>query len=127
MMLGTLRRLGAPQGTTPGELARASVIKPPSVAKRLQQLEQKGCIKRADSPLDRRSHRVRLTRKGQDTADAIVNEQLGQHCSAFFRMPEPRRKAIDQALRALLNELQPTTSVTLVSGDLNVQARPLAD
>lgn len=88
MVLGTLRRLDSSTGMTPGELARASGVAPPSIAKHLRTLEHGGLIHREENPADQRSYRVQLTRKGKDVADAIVDEQLGRHYTALFALPE---------------------------------------
>jgi DNA-binding MarR family transcriptional regulator len=106
MILGTLRRLDDRSGMRPSELARASVVAPPSLAKHLGVLERAGLIHRQENPADRRSHRVRLTRKGRDVADAIVEEQLGRHYAALFALPDADRSAMDRALRALMRDLR---------------------
>jgi DNA-binding transcriptional ArsR family regulator len=106
MVLGTLRRLDERPGMTPGELARESVIAPPSVAKYLSALERSGLIRREEHPSDRRSHRVRLTRKGRDVADAIVEVQLGRHYAVVFTLPESDWKAMDRVLRVLMRNLR---------------------
>jgi len=106
MILSTLRRLGDRPGVTPGELARASVVAPPSLAKHLGVLQQGGLIRRELNPADRRSHRLRLTRKGRDVADAIVDEQLGRHYAALFDLPETERRTLDRALRVLMSDLR---------------------
>ncbi|UXJ50242.1 metalloregulator ArsR/SmtB family transcription factor [Pseudomonas citronellolis] len=105
MALGTLRRLDSSTGITPGELARASVVAPPSLAKHLRVLERSGLIRREENPADQRSHRVRLTRKGRDVADTIVEEQLGRHYAALFALPETERSVMDRILRLLLRDL----------------------
>ena len=107
MVLGTLRRLDSSTGITPGELARASVVAPPSIAKHLRVLEHGGLIRREENPADQRSHRVQLTRKGKDVADAIVNDQLGRHYTALFALPETERNVMDRILRLLIRDLDP--------------------
>lgn len=104
MILSTLRRLDKP--LTPGELGRESVVAAPSLAKHLRVLERNGLIHRQEHPADRRSHRVRLTRKGGDVADTIVGEQLGRHYAALFALPETDRSAMDRVLRALIAGLR---------------------
>ena len=106
MILGTLRRLNNQLGVTPGELGRVSVVAPPSLAKHLRVLERNGLICREEHPADRRSHRVRLTRKGGDVADTIVGEQLGRHYAALYTLPETDRNAMDRVLRALMAGLR---------------------
>lgn len=106
MVLGTLRRLDTGIGMTPGALARASVVAPPSLAKHLRTLEQNGLISREENPTDQRSHRVRLTRKGRDVADTIVEEQFSRHYAALFALPETDRNTMDRILRLLMQDLE---------------------
>lgn len=109
MVLGTLRRLDSNAGVTPGALARASVVAPPSLAKHLRVLERGGLISREENPSDQRSHRVRLTRKGRDVADTIVEVQFSRHYDALFALPEAQRNTLDRVLRMLMKELEKPT------------------
>ncbi len=106
MILGTLRRTRDPLGLTPSDIARISVVSRPGTARRLARLESLGLIQRQAGPSDQRSHRIRLTSKGETVGDAITHEQLTDKFAAFFHLPPSDRQHLNLTLKHLLQALK---------------------
>jgi DNA-binding MarR family transcriptional regulator len=64
-------RYPGPEGCRPGELAERSGTSRQTVSYLLGQLETLGYLERREDPSDRRSRRVRLTRRGHSAVGAI--------------------------------------------------------
>jgi DNA-binding MarR family transcriptional regulator len=74
-VLATLRRSGEPYELTAGDLMRHTMVTTGAVTNRIDRLEQRGLVERATSP-DRRKVIVRLTPKGLETVDEIVEAHM---------------------------------------------------
>lgn len=106
IVLGTLRRMGPPHESTPTNLSRTSVISPPGTAKRLDRLERLGLIVRLPNQKDRRSSLVRLTERGREMHDEIVNQQFSSNYAVIFDLPREDRMHMARVLRHLLRHFQ---------------------
>ncbi|GGP68083.1 MarR family transcriptional regulator [Saccharothrix coeruleofusca] len=103
-VLNTLRRIGAPSGTNPRELARSSLITSGAMTARLDRLANAGLVERAPDPTDRRGVLVRLTDSGTRLADEALTAVL----AADERFLEPLGPTDrDQAARLLKRLLEP--------------------
>jgi len=60
------------RASTPGDIAEALAVTPPTVSDALHALEEKGLITKRPNPADARSLRVALTRKGAKEAKAAL-------------------------------------------------------
>jgi DNA-binding MarR family transcriptional regulator len=68
-VLNTLRRMGAPAGTNPRELARAALVTSGAMTARLDRLADAGLVERTPDPADRRAVLITLTEAGTRLAD----------------------------------------------------------
>lgn len=105
MVLGALRRVGAPYESTLTELSGMFWISLPGMMKRLARLEALGYLERARNPRDRRSQHVRLTEKGLATLrDLVANHQPAEYF-ALLNLPEQDRGTLSELLPQLLNNI----------------------
>jgi DNA-binding MarR family transcriptional regulator len=105
MVLGALRRVGAPYESTLTELSGMFWISLPGMMKRLARLEALGYLERSRNPKDRRSQHVRLTEKGLATLrDLVANHQPAEYF-ALLDLPEQDRGALSELLPQLLNNI----------------------
>lgn len=102
MVLGALRRVGAPYVSTLTELSGMFWISLPGMMKRLARLEALGYLERSRNPDDRRSQHVRLTEKGLATLrDLVANHQPVEYF-ALMNLPEQARSTLSELLPQLL-------------------------
>lgn len=83
-VLGALSRPQAESGMSIGELSKFLLVSRQNLAGVLSRLERDGLIKRVTSEEDRRSRKVRITRKGEEL---------------WLAMAEPIRRFYDGALK----------------------------
>lgn len=105
MVLGALRRVGAPYESTVTELSGMFWISLPGMLKRLARLEALGYLERTRNPKDQRSRHVRLTEKGLATLrDLVANHQPVEYF-ALQNLSEQDRGALSRLLPQLLNDI----------------------
>jgi DNA-binding MarR family transcriptional regulator len=105
MVLGALRRVGAPYESTLTELSGMFWISLPGMMKRLSRLESLGFLERSHDPGDRRSRRVRLTDKGLlCLRDLVANHQPAEYF-ALLNLPEQDRGLLFDLLPRLLDDI----------------------
>lgn len=105
MVLGALRRVGAPYESTLTELSGMFWISLPGMLKRLARLESLGYLERARNQKDRRSQHVRLTEKGLATLrDLVANHQPAEYF-ALQNLSEQDRGTLSRLLPHLLNDI----------------------
>lgn len=95
-VLGTLRRRGP---STPGELAEAEKVQPPSMTRTLAALEALGMVARHSHPTDRRQQLVSIT----PPAEALMNEDRRRRDAWMTR----RLAALSKEERAVLRAAAP--------------------
>lgn len=101
-VLATLRRSGAPYELTAGELLAQSMVTTGAITNRVDKLEQRGLVQRADVPGDRRKVLVRLTPAGLALVDEVVTGHLETE-RALLDSLTPRQQAnLAQLLRTAL-------------------------
>lgn len=105
MILGTLKRLGAPFESTPTNLAKASLLSPPGISKRLDRLERCGWIERHPGSQDRRSVDVRLTEAGHEVIDYLIQQHTTDYLTVF-ELPPEEQKALNNMLRKILMRIE---------------------
>lgn len=106
VILGTIRRSDGDGGLTPSEIASTALFSRPDIARRLLRLEDAGMIERRPQTSDQRSHRVRLTRRGEIAIDTIAETQFERSYKPFFDLPAEQRLAFDGVLRHLLAAIE---------------------
>jgi len=84
--------------TTPGRLAAAEQVRPPTMSRLLKELERAGVVERRADPNDARVVRVRATRKGRELLELARSRRLRRLLAALEgRTPEERRLLAEAA------------------------------
>ncbi len=105
-VLAALRRAGAEQARTPGELSRTLMLSPGGMTNRIDRLEEMGLVRREPAPDDRRSLRVVLTDDGRAKVDEAVTAHVANEARLLAALTKEQRAALDDALRTLLTQFE---------------------
>ncbi|MEW4528690.1 MarR family transcriptional regulator [Maioricimonas sp. JC845] len=108
-VLATLRRHGEPFAMAPKELMQATMLSSGAMTNRIDRLEESGLVERVPDPDDRRSVRVRLTRKGRSVIDKAIAARFQEADEALQSLPKRDRKQLADLLRTLLVDLETET------------------
>jgi DNA-binding MarR family transcriptional regulator len=100
-VLATLRRTGPPYELTAGELVRQSMVTTGAITNRIDRLEERGLVERAATD-DRRKVLVRLTRRGVDLVDDVVEGHMATEREILGPLPKRRQEELVSMLRTLL-------------------------
>jgi DNA-binding MarR family transcriptional regulator len=106
IVLAALRRSGEPQRLSPAELSEAAQLSSAGTTAQLDQLEERGLVRRSPHPDDRRSIYVTLTRPGQKLVDRAIEIYNAGHKRMLSALLSSDRQAIDILLRKLLIALE---------------------
>ena len=98
-VLATLRRLDRPEGVTPRELARATMVTSGAATGRIDRLEKAGLVRRRPDPEDRRGIRVHLTSPGRRRAEAATAAVIATDEGLLAPLSEAERDRLAAALR----------------------------
>jgi DNA-binding MarR family transcriptional regulator/DNA-binding XRE family transcriptional regulator len=109
LVLGALRRRGAPYESTPTGLKQTLWISLPGLKKQLDRLETLGMVTRISNPHDRRGLIVRLTALGHDALNDLVSHPKALVYKALLDMPSEQLAELSVLLRALLSRLDSET------------------
>lgn len=102
VILGALRRSGAPYESTPTALKRLLWISLPGVKKRLDRLESLGYVTRETNPADGRGLVVRATPAGLAIIAGMVSGSTERVWLALRATPSAERVELSARLRVLL-------------------------
>src|SRR5438094_156722 len=105
-LLAPLRRAGKPYELNPTQLMRATMLSSGGVTKRLDRLVEAGLVERRPDPSDRRGTLVRLTPRGKRVVDKAVESHVAHERRLLGALRPEQRRALDDALRTLLAELE---------------------
>jgi DNA-binding MarR family transcriptional regulator len=105
MVLGALRRVGAPYESNLTELSGMFWMSLPGMMKRLTRLEALGYLARARNPRDRRSQHVRLTAHGLGTLRALVADRQPTEYFALLNLTAQERATLSVLLPKLLGNI----------------------
>lgn len=97
-VLGTLDRVGP---MSAGELATAEGVQPPTITKVLANLEERGLIRRAVHPLDRRLAIIALTPAGRRHCDAGRKSRDAWFSRLLDTLGDDERATLQQAVPIL--------------------------
>jgi DNA-binding MarR family transcriptional regulator len=106
-VMAALRRQGKPYVLPASELAKASLLTPGAMTTRIDHLESQRLVRRNPDPDDRRGVRISLTRKGLNVIDKAMEARLVAAESAVKCIPKKQRTAVEDALRILLESVEP--------------------
>jgi DNA-binding MarR family transcriptional regulator len=107
-VLATLRTLGAPYRSTPGELMDKLLLSSGAMTNRIDGLEKKKLVLREPSYRDRRSIGVVLTPAGLMLIDKLMGEYLETTRDAFKHLSVDEQEQLTLLLRRLLEGLEPS-------------------
>lgn len=106
-MLATLRRGGAPFCLSPTALFSSLLITSGTMTHRLKLLEAEGYVERLPDEHDARSLLVRLTQKGLQLIDRVVEVHVENERKILSVLPEQTLSELDEALSLLMASLEP--------------------
>ncbi|SEK24178.1 MarR family winged helix-turn-helix transcriptional regulator [Streptacidiphilus jiangxiensis] len=101
-VLTALRRAGAPYQLSPGQLLTQTLVTSGTMTNRIDRLAGKGLVQRLPDPDDRRGVLVRLTRAGQERADAALSGLLDHERAILAELSPAQRGDLAALLRQLV-------------------------
>lgn len=101
-VLSSLRRAGHPYALTPGQLMQESLVSSGTMTNRIDRLEEKGLLKRAPHPEDRRAVLVSLTAAGRKRIDGALETLLAEEAALLGGLDESQAQQLAALLRQLL-------------------------
>ena len=101
-VLAALRRAGAPQRLSPGQLLRETHVTSGTMTNRVDRLVKRGAVTRESDPNDGRGVLVALTPEGLALVDAALTSLLDVEQELLAGWPEGERAQFADALRRLL-------------------------
>jgi DNA-binding MarR family transcriptional regulator len=101
-VLAALRRAGAPNQLSPGQLLRETMVTSGTMTNRVDRLAARGLVERELHPDDRRGVLVRLTDAGRVAVDAALADLLAAERELLAGMAEDDQHQLAQTLRRLL-------------------------
>ncbi|MGA4839830.1 MarR family winged helix-turn-helix transcriptional regulator [Streptomyces sp. G45] len=110
-VLTTLRRSGPPYALTAGAFLKAAMVTSGAITNRIDRMEAKGLVERVRDGADRRTVKIRLTDRGKEVTDRLMDEHLRNYARLVDGLdPEECARAAG-LLRAFL-EQHGDTSIT---------------
>jgi len=101
-VLAALRRAGAPNQLSPGQLLRETMVTSGTMTNRVDRLAARGLVERDLHPDDKRGVLVRLTDAGRVAVDAALADLLAAERELLAGMAEDDQHQLAQTLRQLL-------------------------
>src|SRR5215472_3603436 len=101
-VLTALRRAGAPYQLSPGQLLTQTLVTSGTMTNRIDRLAGKGLVQRLPDPDDRRGVLVRLTKGGQERADAALSGLLDHERAILAELSTTQRDDLAALLRQLV-------------------------
>jgi len=105
-LLSELRRAGPPYTLSPGELSLELVRSSGGITRMLDQLEQRGWIRREPDPNDRRGVRVCLTDEGRELIDEAMVDHFENEAELFEDLSPANKQHLADLLREVVSILQ---------------------
>jgi len=99
--LAVLGRIGRCGPMAPSALARAEHVKPPSMTKVIESLEELGLVRRDPHPTDRRQCLISRTEEGESFARLTRQRRTAWLAERMDELTEPERQALLAAAPAL--------------------------
>ncbi|MGH9214217.1 MAG: MarR family winged helix-turn-helix transcriptional regulator [Acidimicrobiales bacterium] len=100
-VIATLRRQGEPYELTAGDLVRQTMVTTGAITNRIDRLEQRGLVERGRAD-DRRKVIVRLTRRGLDLVETVVDSHLATERDILAALTPRQQQDLGRLLRATL-------------------------
>jgi DNA-binding MarR family transcriptional regulator len=103
-VLATLRRSGEPYELTAGDLVRQTMVTTGAITNRIDRLAERGLVERAAAE-DRRKVIVRLTERGRQLVDDVVNDHLDTEREILASLSPRQQADLANILRLVLVSL----------------------
>ena len=100
-VMATLRRSGEPYELTAGDLVRQTMVTTGAITNRIDRLAERGLVERAGAE-DRRKVIVRLTDRGRQLVDEIVNHHLDTEREILASLSPRQQADLANILRTVL-------------------------
>ena len=107
-LLLALRRSGEPYELRPTDIYKELLLSSGAVTNRIDKVEEKGWVKRYDSPGDRRGVVVRLTPAGRAVADKAIEIHFRELAAQLSKIGKKERQLLLQLLGKVLALLEAT-------------------
>jgi DNA-binding MarR family transcriptional regulator len=108
-VLSALRRAGAPYELSPGRLLRETLVTSGTMTNRVDRLADRGLVRRAPDPGDRRGVLVQLTDAGRARVDAALAALLTNERALLTGLGASDRRQLANLLRSLVRPFDETT------------------
>ena len=108
-VLGALLLAGSKQQLSPTQLFKGLMLSSAGITSRLDRLENRGYIKRARHPEDRRGVLVELTDAGRKVLEQAVTTDVGGEQELLAALTKEDQRVLVSLLRKLLAGLEPTS------------------
>ncbi|MGW7824340.1 MarR family winged helix-turn-helix transcriptional regulator [Streptomyces puniciscabiei] len=106
-ILASLRRSGTPFEMTAGDLGGSTMVTSGAVTKRVDRLERVGLVTRRTAKNDARGRLIRLTDRGRELIDEVVQEHIRNETHLLAGLTEDERGTLTDLLRKLSRTLPP--------------------
>lgn len=105
-VLAALRRSAPPHALSNGELARATLVTPGAVTKRIDRLAAAGLVTRARAPEDARGRLATLTRAGRRLVDKLIRAHMANEAAILEGLDGSERDQLASLLGKLLASVE---------------------
>jgi DNA-binding MarR family transcriptional regulator len=105
-VLANLRRAGPPYRGKPGMLSRRLALSSGAMTNRLDNMEERGLVRRLDDPDDRRGVIVELTDEGKRLWDASVAAQAEKESIVDSALGDREKRQLNELLRRLMHAFE---------------------
>jgi DNA-binding MarR family transcriptional regulator len=106
-VLANLRRAGHPYRLTQRQLMDQLGLSSGTISVRIDQLSERGLVRRDPDPGDGRSVRVTLTEKGERLFDSVAPEHLANEARLVAALDPAEQAQLARLLKVLLIEFEP--------------------
>jgi DNA-binding MarR family transcriptional regulator len=105
-VLANLRRAGPPYRGKPGKLAKRLDLSSGAMTNRLDNMEERGLLRRLDDPDDRRGVIVELTDEGKRLWDDTVAAQAEKESIVSSALGDREKRELNELLRRLMQAFE---------------------
>ncbi|GLY89367.1 MarR family winged helix-turn-helix transcriptional regulator [Actinoallomurus iriomotensis] len=105
-VLAALRRSAPPHALSNGDLARATLVTPGGVTKRIDRLAAAGLVTRTRDPADARGRVVALTEAGRQLADELIRVHMANESAIIGALDGDEQHLLASLLGKLLASVE---------------------
>lgn len=105
-VLAALRRSAPPHALSNGDLARATLVTPGGVTKRIDRLAAAGLVTRTRDPADARGRVVALTKAGLQLADKLIRVHMANESAILEALNGDEQQLLASLLGKLLASVE---------------------